>query len=135
MDWQALISKVASAVDLDFLAICGVLLVIMWVLWCLDREEKTPFRIVNFFKTNGHEDIAKLIMLFMSVVIAWSMIIEVKRDQLELYELMAYMAYALGAPVFYSLLKVVTAVFGKPEIVNKMIETQAAPAPTKPEGQ
>lgn len=129
MNWDAFGKWFIGLLDLNFVSICFILFVVAWFLWCQDREERTKFKIVNFFMTNGHEDMAKLVLLLMTVVIMWGFIQQVKNDELTLYELLAYMAFGLGAPMFYSLLKVVTAVFGKPEIVNRASTNAGTDAP------
>lgn len=118
--WDAFVKWFIGLLDMNFVSICFILLVVMVFLWSQDRQPQTQFKIVNFFKTNDHEDMAKLVMFLMTIVIMWSMIQQVKADDLDIYGLLAYMAYSLGAPIFYSMLKTITAVFGKPEIVNKI---------------
>lgn len=120
MNWDAFGKWFIGLLDLNFVSICFILLVVMVFLWSQDRNERTNFKIVNFFKTNDHEDMAKLVMFLMTIVIMWGFIQQAKNDDLEIYSLIAYMAYSLGAPIFYAFLKTATSIFGKPDIVNKM---------------
>lgn len=138
MNFDTFLKWFVGLLDMNFVSICFILLVVMMFLWTQDRNKDTNFKIVNFFKTNDREDLAKLVMFLMTIVIMWGFIQQAKKDELDIYSLMAYMAFALGAPIFYSMLKVITAVFGKPEIVNKITmngngngKEAAAAAPTE----
>lgn len=120
-NWDTFFKWAVGLFDMNFISICLILLTVMVFLWTQDKDEHNQFKIVNFFMTNGHEDMAKLVMFLMTIVLMWGFIQQAKKDDLDIYALLAYMAYSLGAPIFYSMLKTFTAIFGKPEIVSKQL--------------
>jgi len=82
-------------------------------LWSWNRNPDIDFDASNLFKTNGHEDISKIVYSFFSACLMWSLIIQVKNKNLDFYMLAIYCGFAFGPTLFNSTLRTISSVMGK----------------------